>query len=309
MQTNKNQIAKQLKAVQTIMADSLRNTNISKLLPPNNNIMGSGKMLRAQLTLTLSLANRIDEKTGLHAAAAVEIIHGASLLHDDVIDGGILRRGAPTFWKKHGTNGAILLGDLLVFKGLDLMMQVGRTDLLKELIDMAVLVCQSEVEQELLLRGTPGTWEDCEQIARAKTGSLFAYAAVAAASDAPGQTDALREAGFILGTVYQLVDDILDCSGNEAVSGKTLGTDNDREKTTAITATKNVPADPVRHLDSLLDASFEQLAEWPGLQAAWGSFLNEIMNPVLKKHLSAGSALFHPEDGRTDKHEYVYNNL
>lgn len=288
MQNDKNQIAKQLKAVQSIMADSLRNTNISKLLPQKNNIMGSGKMLRAQLTLVLGDANGIDEKTCLHAAAAVEIIHGASLLHDDVIDGGVLRRGAPTFWKKHGINGTILLGDLLVFKGLDLLVQVERTDLLQELIDMAAYVCQSEVEQELLLRGTPGTWEECEQIARAKTGSLFAYAAVAAASDAPGQTEALREAGFILGTAYQLVDDILDCSGNEAVSGKTLGKDQERGKTTAITATKNAPADPIPYIDSLLDASSAQLAAWPEFQAAWDDFLSEIMKPVLNKHLSAG---------------------
>ncbi|MDH3345969.1 MAG: polyprenyl synthetase family protein, partial [Kiritimatiellaceae bacterium] len=166
MNTDKNKIATQLKAVQTIMGDSVRETNISKLLPPKNNIMGSGKMLRAQLTLAMGAANGIDEKTYLHAAAAVEIIHGASLLHDDIIDGGILRRGAPTFWKKHGINGAVLLGDLLVFKGLDLMMQIGRADLLQELINMSAHVCQSEVEQELLLRGTPGTWAECEEIAR-----------------------------------------------------------------------------------------------------------------------------------------------
>lgn len=288
MSTEKNQIAKQLKAVQTIMAESLRNSNIARLLPQKNNIMGSGKMLRAQLTLVLGKANGIDEKTCLHAAAAVEIIHGASLLHDDVIDGGILRRGAPTFWKKHGINGTILLGDLLVFKGLDLLVKVGRTDLLQELINMAAYVCQSEVEQELLLRGSPGTWEECEQIARAKTGSLFAYAAVATGSDAPGQIDALREAGFILGTAYQLVDDILDCSGNEAVSGKTLGKDQERGKTTAITATKNAPTDPISYIDSLLEASSEQLAAWPEFQTAWNGFLSETMKPVLNKHLSAG---------------------
>ncbi len=270
------------------MVDSLRSTNISKLLPSRNNIMGSGKMLRAQLTLFLGTANRGNEQTTLHAAAAVEIIHGASLLHDDVIDGGLLRRGAPTFWKKHGTNGAILLGDLLVFKGLGLLVKVERTDLLQELINMSAQVCQSEVEQELLLRGTPGTWEECEHIARAKTGSLFAFAAVAAAGDEPGQVEALREAGFILGTAYQLVDDILDCSGNEAVSGKTLGKDQERGKTTAITATKNAPDNPIEHIDSLLAASSEQLSAWPDLQTAWEDFLEEIMKPILKKHLSAG---------------------
>jgi len=219
----------------------------------------------------------------------VEIIHGASLLHDDVIDGGLLRRGAPTFWKKHGTNGAILLGDLLVLEGLNLLVKVDRTDLLQELINMAAHVCRSEVEQELILRGTPGTWEECEQIARAKTGSLFAFAAAAtAAPDAAGQLEALREAGFILGTAYQLVDDILDCSGNEELSGKTLGKDQERGKTTAITATKNAPEDPAKYVDSLLDASSAQLAAWPDLQHSWDNFLDVTMKPVLSKHLSAG---------------------
>ena len=127
-------------------------------------------MLRSRLVLDIGGANGIDEKTLINAAAAVDIIHGASLLHDDVIDGGLLRRGAPTFWKKYGTNGAILFGDLLVFKGLNLLIEVNRLDLLQELIDMSSHVCRSEVEQELVLRGSPGTWEECEQIARAKTG-------------------------------------------------------------------------------------------------------------------------------------------
>ncbi len=153
---------------------------------------------------------------------------------------------------------------------------------------MATHVCRSEVEQELLLRGTPGTWEACEEIARSKTGSLFAFAAIAAASDTPGQAEAFREAGFILGTAYQLVDDILDGSGNEAVSGKTLGTDNRRGKTTAITATKNAPENPLEYIDSLLAASSAQLAAWPGPRSTWDDFLTETINPVLKKNLSAG---------------------
>lgn len=289
MHTDQAEMKKQLKAVQSVMADCLHNSTISTLLPPKNNIMGSGKMLRAQLVLFLGKPNGIDHKTSLHAAAAVEIIHGASLLHDDVIDGGLLRRGAPTFWKKHGVNGAILLGDLLVFEGLNLLVKVERTDLLQELIDMATYVCSSEVEQELILRGTPGTWEECEQIARAKTGSLFAFAAVAAGTDAPGQTDALREAGFILGTAYQLVDDILDISGNEALSGKTLGKDQERGKTTAITATKNAPDNPTQYIDSLLNASCSQLAAWPELKQSWQRFLDVTIKPVLSRHLSAGN--------------------
>ena len=288
MSKDKNQIEKQLKQVQTAMVDCLSDTSISKFIPAKKNLLGSGKMLRARLALEIGTANGTDEKTCVHAAAAVEVIHGASLLHDDVIDGGFLRRGAPTFWKKHGINGAILFGDFLVFKGLNLLIEVDRTDLLQELIDMSAHVCRSEVEQELVLRGTPGTWQECEQIARAKTGALFAFAAVAGASGDTGQVEALREAGFIVGTAYQLVDDILDVSGNEEVSGKTLGRDEQRGKTTAITATKNAPSDPLAYIDSLLEASSAQLSPWPVLQEAWDSFLNVTMKPVLNKHLSAG---------------------
>lgn len=270
------------------MVDALRGTNIANLIPANKNLLGNGKMLRSRLVLAVGNANGIDEQVLIHAAAAVDIIHGASLLHDDVIDGGILRRGAPTFWKKYGTNGAILFGDLLMFKALALLAAVDRSNLLQELIDRTGEVCRSEVEQELILRGTPGTWEECEQVARFKTGSLFAFAATAGSSNELGQKEALREAGFILGTAYQLADDILDASGNEEVSGKTLGTDHDRGKTTAITATKNAPDDPVDYIFALLETSSAQLAAWPQIQGVWDTFLNVTMRPVLSKHLTAG---------------------
>lgn len=270
------------------MVDCLKTTNLAKLLPANKNLLGKGKMLRSRLVLSIGTHNGVEERTLINAAAAVDIIHGASLLHDDVIDGGILRRGAPTFWKKYGTNGAILFGDLLVFKGLNLLIEAGRLDLLQELIDMSTHVCRSEVEQELVLRGTPGTWEECEQIARAKTGSLFAFAAVAGGNGTKEQADALREAGFILGTAYQLADDVLDASGNEEISGKTLGTDDKRGKTTAITVTRNAPTDPVAHIYKLLDDSREVLKDWPVLHDGWNVFLTETMKPVLNKHLNAG---------------------
>ena len=285
MKNNKKQITKQLQNVRALMVQSLQETELSKLFPPQNNIIGNGKMLRAQLTLSLSAANKINETTALHAAGAIEIIHGASLLHDDVIDGGILRRNAQTFWKKHGINGAILLGDLLVFKGLKLLININRNDLLNELIDLAEMVCQSEVEQELILRGKIGTWKECEKIARAKTGSLFAFAALAAAKNQE-QMKALREAGFILGTAYQLADDLLDASGNEALSGKTLGKDSERGKTTAKTVKKDAPEDPIFYIHTLLDKSANELIQWNTLHQAWINCLKTIFIPVFNKHLT-----------------------
>ena len=87
---------------------------------------------------------------------------------------------------------------------------------------------------------------------------------------------------------FQIVDDILDVSGNEEVSGKTLGKDQERGKTTAITATKGAPDQPRVYIDSLLHASSAQLAAWPALQTSWNDFLALIIEPVLNKHLSAG---------------------
>lgn len=288
MSTDAKQIGKQLKKVQVAMLDCLQDTRLNKLIEGSRNMLASGKMLRSRLTLTLGNASGIPEEQLVNAAAAVDMIHGASLLHDDVIDGGIIRRGAPTFWKKYGVNGAILFGDVLMFKALSLLVAVDRVDLLSELIDRTGEVCRSEVEQELILRGTPGTWEECERVARYKTGSLFAFAAVAGGTREPGLTDALREAGYLLGTAYQLADDLLDASGNEEVSGKTLGTDDMRGKTTAITATKNSPDDPADYIFSLLNASTAQLAPWPEIHKAWDSFLTATLEPVLTTHLNAG---------------------
>jgi geranylgeranyl pyrophosphate synthase len=264
----------------------MQETNLTEIVPKRNSILGSGKMLRAQLTLTVGAATGAPEQDLIHAAAAVEIIHAASLLHDDVIDGGLLRRGAPTFWKKHGINGAILLGDLLVLKAMQLLSERSRPDLLKELIDLSTLVCISEVEQELVLRGAPGTWEDCEQIARRKTGSLFAFAAYAAGTN-PTESTALREAGFLIGTAYQLVDDILDASDNEEISGKTLGKDAERGKTTALTALKHAPADPHAYIKTLCNRSANLLKEHPNTLTAWNLYIDKILKKVMDKHLHA----------------------
>ena len=262
MPADKKEIEAQIDAVKKMMNAILAESNLARFISTNKNVLGSGKMLRSRLIQHLGLSGRIIlEDLLVRAGAAVDIIHAASLVHDDVIDGGIIRRGAPTFWKKHGTNGAILFGDLMMFRALSLLVEGDRPDLLKELIDMTGEVCRSEAEQELILRGTPGTWAECEQIARFKTGSLFAFAAVAGGSGSNTQleADALREAGFLLGTAYQLADDILDASGNEEISGKTLGRDEQRGKTTAITATEGAPSDPVNYLFSKLKEASELL--------------------------------------------------
>jgi len=239
--------------------------------------LGSGKMLRARLALRLGAANGVAPATRRATAAAVEMIHAASLLHDDVIDGGVIRRGIPTFWKAYSTSGAILLGDLLLFKAIHLIHAVRQSALLGEFIELSGVVCEAEAEQELIRRQQPATWRQAVQIARRKTGALFACAAVTAGRSA-AQTKALREAGYLVGTAYQIADDILDGSSNEHKAGKTLGTDHARGKTTAAVRT---PESARRYIATLHRNSTLRLKPWPALHQAWQAYLDDDFLPVL----------------------------
>lgn len=245
--------------------------------------IGSGKMLRARLALHLGAANGVAPTTRRAAAAAVEMIHAASLLHDDVIDGGLLRRGIPTFWKAFGTSGAILLGDLLLFKAMHLVRGTGRMDLVGDFIELSGVVCEAEAEQELIRRQKPATWARAVSTARRKTGALFACAALAAGRSA-AEKKALCEAGYRLGTAYQIADDILDGSRNEAQAGKTLGTDRARGKTTAAVRTPDFAR---RYVEKLCRQSAALLVHHPRLAAAWQTYLDEEFLPLIRIQLDA----------------------
>ena len=228
--------------VRAEMADELSHTTLGKLISDFSSLLGTGKMLRSRMAFRVGPASGIPRDQLVRACAAVEMVHAASLLHDDVIDGGMVRRGAPTFWIERGISGAILLGDLLLFKSLDI---TGRTRAdgrwTRMLVKCTGEVCEAESEQELVLRGADSTWENCVRIARRKTGALFAFIGYALAGDDPKLQEVLLESGYAVGTAYQLADDVLDATGSEADSGKTLGTDQARSKTTAASASNDPP--------------------------------------------------------------------
>ena len=98
MTTDKKELDFQLNEVNKIIISVLENTNLHSLVLDNNSLLGSGKMLRSKLIQYLGISSNIDRKILSLAGAAVDIMHSASLIHDDVIDGGFLRRGNQTFW-------------------------------------------------------------------------------------------------------------------------------------------------------------------------------------------------------------------
>ncbi|MBN2560906.1 MAG: polyprenyl synthetase family protein [Phycisphaerae bacterium] len=278
-------IDRHLEAVRGLMADSLARTPVRSIVENSRSLIGNGKMLRARLGLRVGAPAGVSIHTLVHAAAAVELIHAASLLHDDVIDGGYLRRGAPAFWVERGIPGAILLGDLMLFKALDLVSEIEDARLLPLLIRLTGEVCEAESQQELVLRGHPSEWETCVSIARRKTGALFAFAGYVAGGDDVVLSEALLESGYAVGTAYQLADDILDASGSSEKAGKTLGSDEARRKTTAASAAED-PTDPMDFIGRLCVSARERLAPWPTARRAWDEYMDLDLQPALDHSLA-----------------------
>lgn len=276
-----------LQDVRLLMAESLSQTVLQQLVEESRSLLNSGKMLRSRLCFRVGLPGGVPYKTLLYAGASVEMIHTASLLHDDVIDGGHIRRGAPTFWVERGIPGAILVGDLMLFKALDLMNEVEDGRLTRQLIKVSGEVCDAESEQELLLRGGTPRWEDCIKIARRKTGALFAFAAYACGNGNEKLSITLLEAGYKIGTAYQLADDILDATGSAKEADKSLGSDQHRNKATAATALECSFDQAIAYVQTLSDEALATLKPWPKVHDGWQAFMDTDMKPALAAFMAS----------------------
>jgi geranylgeranyl pyrophosphate synthase len=181
-----------------------------------------------------------------------------------------------------GSAGAILLGDLLLFKAIDLICQVAGGRYTHDLVKLTGEVCEAESEQELLLDGSDSRLEICQSIARRKTGALFAFAAMLGGNGDNNREASLKEAGYLLGTVYQLADDILDTRGEEAGSGKTLGTDAAR----GIVSAANLDESRLRkHLETLMQEALDCLDGDPAAQRGINAYLKQDLEPALTRLL------------------------
>ncbi len=191
-------------------------------------IAAGGKRLRPMLTLG---AARLCGYTGsrhIGLAASVEFIHTATLLHDDVVDESDLRRGLATANSVWGNKSSVLVGDFLFSRAFQLMVADGSLDVLAILSEASAVIAEGEVAQLVTANDTDTTEEDYLAVIRAKTAKLFAAAAEigAVVSDRPeAERSALRTYGYNLGIAFQLIDDVLDYSAQQATLGKTVGDD------------------------------------------------------------------------------------
>jgi octaprenyl-diphosphate synthase len=191
-------------------------------------INSGGKRLRPMLTLAASQLCGYQGLAHIRLATAVEFIHTATLLHDDVVDDSELRRGKAAAHVIWGNAPSVLVGDFLFSRSFQLMVETGSLRVLNILSNAAAVIAEGEVMQ-LSTKSNIGVTEDTYlKIVAAKTAALFAAAAESGAVIA--QVDGLREAalktyGHNLGIAFQLVDDALDYSGREAMMGKAVGDD------------------------------------------------------------------------------------
>lgn len=194
----------------------------------NHLISSGGKRLRPMMTL--AAAQMFDYAGDGHVklAMAVEFMHTATLLHDDVVDESALRRGRSTARIIWGNQASVLVGDYLLGQAFRVMVDVGSLDALDVLSSAASVIAEGEVMQLGVAKNLETTEDDYLAVIKAKTAALFSAAAevgpiIAGASKA--DRAALRSYGVNLGLAFQLVDDALDYGGNAKDLGKNVGDD------------------------------------------------------------------------------------
>lgn len=187
-----------------------------------------GKRLRPLLTVASARLCGYGGREQYKLAAAVEFIHSATLLHDDVVDESALRRGkkpANLIW---GNSASILVGDFLFARAFNLMVEADSMEALGILSTASSVITEGEVQQLAALRNIDMSEETYMQVISAKTAALFAAATEVApviAERPAAERGALKDYGQKLGLAFQLVDDALDYGGFESALGKSVGDD------------------------------------------------------------------------------------
>ena len=163
----------------------------------------------------------------INLGAAVELLHTATLVHDDLIDGSLLRRGTPTLNARWSPPATVLTGDFLFARAAKLAADTDHLPLMKLFSDTLATIVNGELTQMFTSRGLVNRDNYYKRI-YAKTASLFEMTSRAAAMVSPASEDtveAMRDFGYQIGMAFQIVDDILDFNGDQTTVGKPLGSD------------------------------------------------------------------------------------
>jgi octaprenyl-diphosphate synthase len=229
-------VTSQLSQVRAVMEDQISSHASSEdLLPIISHVFrGEGKMLRPTLVLLAGMACGELKEEHIRTAAVMEMIHIATLLHDDVIDVSEQRRGCPTVNSRWGNEVAVLLGDYVLTVVFRMCTEMSQ-DCSRIIADTTGIVCQGEMRQTM----SRGNWalsiSDYLGIIRDKSAHFFSgccQVGAVLAQGTPTQIQALADYGLQLGLAFQITDDLLDICGDATQTGKTAGRDVDNRKAT-----------------------------------------------------------------------------
>lgn len=221
-------VAEDFAAVDQLVKDSL-----SSNVPLVEEISGylieaGGKRLRPLLVLLCAKACGYEGKEHIKLAAIIEFLHTAMLLHDDVVDESILRRGRKTVNAAWGNPASVLVGDFLHSRAFEMMVEIGDIRVMEILSHATNTIAEGEVQQLGNIRNPDTTEESYIEVISRKTAMLFqaaSHSATVLASANKTIEAALRDYGSHLGISFQLVDDLLDYKGNTENLGKNVGDD------------------------------------------------------------------------------------
>src|SRR4051812_44006058 len=192
-----------------------------------------GKLFRPTLALLASSIESKPDPRAIPLAAAIELMHLATLVHDDSVDHSVLRRGLPTINSLFSHQISVIMGDLLYSRALRALVKIGDIQILRILTDVSNELAIGEMRQLGAIDRLGFTEEEYCKLIRSKTASLLAAACeTGALCGAPAHHRAMARYGDRLGMAFQIVDDIIDYTENETVTGKPGGLDLKEHKVT-----------------------------------------------------------------------------
>jgi octaprenyl-diphosphate synthase len=221
-------IQAEMQAVDHLIRDRLESDVVLINQLSKHILSGGGKRLRPALVVLSAKAAGYTGDQHILLAAVIELIHTATLLHDDVVDASLLRRGQDTANAVWGNEASVLTGDFLYSRAFQMMVEANKIRVMQVLADATNAIAEGEVMQLMNCHDPDITEERYLQVIERKTARLFQAAARLGgvlADLEPGRQNALANFGLHVGNAFQLVDDALDYSSSSATLGKNVGDD------------------------------------------------------------------------------------
>jgi len=190
-------------------------------------LKSGGKRIRPRIILLIGSMLHADRELLVYLATSIEMLHTASLVHDDLIDGSLLRRGIPTLNSRWSPAATVLTGDFLFASASDMAAKTRSVEIMRLIARCLMTIVDGEIHQ-LFSSCCSLNIEDYYRRIFAKTASLFetsTHCAAILSTEHPEQVEALRRFGYELGMAFQVTDDILDYTGDQTTVGKPVGGD------------------------------------------------------------------------------------